>query len=448
MKRVKKVNPSAVFIAGFFALIIIGAILLSLPVSSANGESTPFFSSLFTAVSSTCITGLIVYDTFTHWSFFGQAVLLSLIQLGGLGFMTVATVFSLLFRRSVGQRERLLLAQNFNLDETSGIIRLVKLILAGTFSFEGAAAVVLSFRFIPEYGFLSGIWRGVFVSVSAFCNAGFDLMGSHGAFSSLTPYADDLTVNLTVCALITVGGLGFLVWQDIFSGKKISEMSFQSKIVISFSGALIIIGAAAIFMIEFTNPETLGALSLKGKALSAVFQSVTARTAGFNTLDLAALREPSQIIMIILMFIGGSSGSTAGGIKTNTVAVLFFAAVSVIRGRKEAVVMKKRIPQDTVLRAFALVFISLMIMLVFSFAISVAESIPFTASLFECVSAFCTVGLTLGITPSLSAFSLTLLMILMFLGRIGLLTLSVALFRKQASSENGVRYPEAKITIG
>ena len=225
-------------------------------------------------------------------------------------------------------------------------------------------------------------------------------------------------------------------------------MSIQSRVVILFSGALIILGAAAIFTIEFANPETLGALSFKGKALSALFQSVSARTAGFNTLDLAALREPSQIIMIILMFIGGSSGSTAGGIKTNTIAVLFFAAISVLRGKKEAVVMKRRISQDTVLRAFALVFVSMIILLVFSFTISVVESVPFIASLFECVSAFCTVGLTLGITSSLSAFSLTLLMILMFLGRVGLLTLSVALFRRQTASENGVRYPEAKIMIG
>ncbi len=447
MKAVKRINPSAVFIAGFFALIIIGAVLLSLPVSSATGEYTPFFGALFTSVSSTCITGLVVYDTFTHWSAFGQAVLLSLIQLGGLGFMTVATVFSLLFRRSMGQRERLLLAQNFNLDGTDGIIRLVKLILAGTFSFEGAAAVILSFRFIPEYG-LGGIWRGVFIAVSAFCNAGFDLMGSHGEYSSLTPYAEDVTVNLTVCLLIVTGGLGFLVWQEVFSGKRFSEMSFQSKTVIAFSGGLIIIGAVSMFIFEFSNPETLGALSLKGKALSALFQSVSPRTAGFNTVPLGSLREPSQIIMIILMFIGGSSGSTAGGIKTNTVAVLFFAAVSVFRGRKEAVVMKRRIPQDTVLRAFALVFLSAAILLVFSFTISVVENIPFISSLFECVSAFCTVGLTLGITPSLSAFSLTLLMMLMFLGRVGLLTASVALFNRQAAEQSGVRYPEAKITIG
>ena len=448
MKRIKKVNPSAVFIIGFFALIFIGAALLSLPVSSADGTSTPFFGSLFTAVSSTCITGLVVYDTFTHWSFFGQAVLLTLIQLGGLGFMTVATVFSLLFRRSMGQRERLMLAQNFNLSETAGVIKLVKMILAGTFSFEGAAAVVLSFRFIPEYGVAGGIWRGVFVSISAFCNAGFDLMGIHGEFSSLTHYAEDTTVNLTLCLLIVIGGLGFLVWQEIFSGKKFSKMSLQSKTVILFSGALILLGAVSMFIFEFANPETLGPLSVKGKALAALFQSVSPRTAGFNTVPLGSLREPSQIIMIILMFIGGSSGSTAGGIKTNTVAVLFFAAVSVFRGRKEAIVMKKRIPQDTVLRAFALVFLSVLILLVSSFTIAVVEDIPFISSLFECVSAFCTVGLSLGITTSLSAFSLTLLMTLMFLGRIGLLTASVALFNRQAAAESGVKYPEAKITIG
>ena len=443
-----RLSPSAVFIAGFFVMITVGAVLLSLPVSSKTGEATPFFSSLFTAVSSTCITGLVVYDTFSHWSMFGQAVLLTLIQLGGLGFMSVATVFSLVFRRAMGYRERMMLVQNFNLSDMSGIVRLVKHIIIGTFSFEGAAALILSVRFIPVYGFPGGIWRGVFVAVSAFCNAGFDLMGSHGEFSSLTPYAEDMTVNLTVCALIVIGGLGFLVWEEIFEGRPFRKMSIQSRIVIVFSGALIAAGAVLIFLFEFSNPETLGGLSVKGKILASVFQSVSPRTAGFNTVDLAALTESSRIIVIILMFIGGSSGSTAGGIKTNTIAVLFFAAVSVLRGRSEAVVMRRRIPQDTVLRAFTLVFMSLLILLIFSFSISVIEDLPFITVLFECVSAFCTVGLTLGITAQLTSVSLAMLMILMFLGRIGLLTASVVLFRHQQGQDSGIKYPEAKITIG
>ncbi|MBO5298944.1 MAG: Trk family potassium uptake protein, partial [Clostridia bacterium] len=310
----RKLSPSAIFIAGFFIIIILGAVLLSLPVSSASGEVTPFFDSLFTAVSSTCITGLVVYDTFTHWSFFGQVVLILLIQIGGLGFMTVATAFTLVFHKNVGHKERMMLVQTFNLNDMSGVVRLFKHIVIGTFSFEGAAAVILAFRFIPDYGLSGGIWRGIFIAISAFCNAGFDLMGTpEGPFASLTAYADDLVVNLTLCFLIAVGGLCFLVWEVIFSGKSFKKMSVQSKIVIIFSASLIIIGALAIFLFEFDNPETLGVLSPKGKILAALFQSVSPRTAGFNTVDLAALTEGSQIIMIILMFIGGSSGSTAGG---------------------------------------------------------------------------------------------------------------------------------------
>lgn len=445
----RKLSPSAIFIAGFFIIIILGAVLLSLPVSSASGEVTPFFDSLFTAVSSTCITGLVVYDTFTHWSFFGQVVLILLIQIGGLGFMTVATAFTLVFHKNVGHKERMMLVQTFNLNDMSGVVRLFKHIVIGTFSFEGAAAVILAFRFIPDYGLSGGIWRGIFIAISAFCNAGFDLMGTpEGPFASLTAYADDLVVNLTLCFLIAVGGLGFLVWEEIFSGKSFKKMSVQSKIVIIFSASLIIIGALAIFLFEFDNPETLGVLSPKGKILAALFQSVSPRTAGFNTVDLAALTEGSQVIMIILMFIGGSSGSTAGGIKTNTIAVLFFATVSVLYGRKEAIVMKRRISQDTVLRAFALVFLSLTLMFICSFTISVIEDVPFLSAVFECASAFCTVGLTLGLTPSLSPVSLVILMCLMFLGRVGLLTASVVLFERQHSADNLVRYPEAKISVG
>lgn len=445
----KKLSPSAIFIAGFFIIIFLGGTVLSLPVSSASGEHTPFLDSLFTAVSSTCITGLVVYDTATHWSTFGHAVLLFLIQIGGLGFMSIATVFSLVFRRSVGHKERMMLAQNFNLDDMSDIAKLFKHIIVGTFAFEGAAAIILAFRFIPDFGLSGGIWRGIFISISAFCNAGFDLMGSPDSlFPSLTAYADDMTVNLTVCALITVGGLGFLVWEEVFSGKSFSKMSVQSKIVIIFSFSLIILGAVAFFFFELSNPETHGALSFKGKILSSLFQSVSPRTAGFNTIDLSLMTESSKIVMVILMFIGGSSGSTAGGIKTNTIAVLFFATVSVLCGRREAIVMKRRIAQDTVLRAFALVFLSLTLMFICSFTISVIEDVPFISAIFECASAFCTVGSTLGLTPSLSPVSLIILMCLMFLGRVGLLTASVVLFERQHSADNLVRYPEAKITVG
>jgi len=445
----RKLSPSAIFIAGFFIIIFLGGAVLSLPVSSASGEPTPFLDSLFTAVSSTCITGLVVYDTATHWSTFGHAVLLFLIQIGGLGFMSVATVFSLVFRRSVGHKERMMLAQNFNLDDMSDISKLFKHIIIGTFAFEGAAAIILAFRFIPDFGLTGGIWRGIFISISAFCNAGFDLMGNPDSlFPSLTAYTDDLTVNLTVCALIVIGGLGFLVWEEIFSGKSFSKMSVQSKIVIIFSFSLIILGAVAFFFFEFSNPETHGELSFKGKILSSLFQSVSPRTAGFNTIDLSLMTESSKIVMVILMFIGGSSGSTAGGIKTNTIAVLFFATVSVLCGRKEAIVMKRRISQDTVLRAFALVFLSLTLMFICSFTISVIEDVPFLSAIFECASAFCTVGLTLGLTPSLSSVSLVILMFLMFLGRVGLLTASVVLFERQHSADNLVRYPEAKITVG
>ena len=443
----KGLSPAQIFVFGFFILVILGAVVLSLPISSRTGEFTPFFESLFTAVSSTCITGLVVFDTFTHWSFFGQAVILFLIQIGGLGFMTVATLFSFALRRSIGLKERMMMAQTLNLNEMDGIVRLTKHILLGTFAFEGAAAVILAVRFIPDFGLAQGIWKGVFVSISAFCNAGFDLMGQNSPFSSLTAYADDVVVNLVICLLIVIGGLGFLVWEEIITVKKFSKMSVMARTVIVFNAALIVLGTVFIFFSELTNPETLGTLGIKGKFLSSLFQSIAPRTAGFNTLDLAALRETTQVFMIILMFIGGASGSTAGGVKINTVAVLFFAIVAVFKGEDSVNMLKRTIPISIVLRAFTIIVAAFFLIFCGSIALCAFDGVPFVSALFECTSAFCTVGLTLGITSALSAPSLIFLMILMFIGRVGLLTASVALVLNQKTSHL-IQYPEYKIIIG
>ncbi|MBQ2272197.1 MAG: Trk family potassium uptake protein [Clostridia bacterium] len=445
----RKPNLYRLLAVGFALIILTGAILLTLPVSSAEGISTPFEDALLTATSATCITGLIVYDTATHWSLFGQAVILCMIQVGGLGFMTLGSALVLLLKRNGTVSDRKQIAEALNTSDYQTATQTMKHVLAGTAAFEGAGAIILSARFIPDFGFAGGVWRGVFTSISAFCNAGFDLFGTIQPFSSVTAYSDDLVVNLTLSGLIILGGLGFLVWEDLYTNHSWKKLSLFSKTVLIVSGSLILLGTVLIFTLEYTNPETLGELSLRNKLLASFFQSVAPRTAGFNSIDLAATTESTQVLIIILMFIGASSGSTGGGVKVTTVAVLGAAMKSVLRGEKDATLFKKRISADTVNRALTLLFFPLILVLAGSVAINVAEpDVSFMEAMFECTSAFATVGLSMSVTPTLSLFSKIIDILLMYLGRVGMLTVSYALLTDRRKRRNTLRYPEGDILIG
>ena len=362
--------------------------------------------------------------------------------------MTFAGLISLLMRKGTGLKERMLMAQSLNLFDVNDVLRMIKTILVGTFSIEGAAAVVLSVRFIPEYGLLGGIGRGIFIAISAFCNAGFDLMGDAVPFSSLTNYSGDMVVNLTVMALVFIGGLGFFVWVEIAEARSFKKLSVFSKIVLVTTFSLLFIGAICFFIFEYNNPETMGDMNFRDRVLASFFQSMTARTAGFNTIDLGAMSDISMVIMCMLMFVGGSSGSTAGGVKVGTFAVAVLAIISVLKGESQVHVMNRRFSRDTVMQSFALVSVSFAVIIVGTLAISAADGIPFLDSLFEITSAFCTVGVTVGITPTLSPFSLCLLMLLMFLGRVGLMTATYALFLRRTEVSNKLQYPEVKMLIG
>ena len=448
-KKRPRMNLYRIMVVGFLLIILTGALLLTLPVSSADGTATPFINTLFTATSATCITGLVVYDTATQWSFFGQAIILCMIQIGGLGFMTLGSALILLLRGDTSLSNRKQMAESMNTADFKTAARTLKHALVGTAAFEGAAALILSVRFIPEYGWASGIWRGVFVAVSAFCNAGFDLMGSETPFASLTAYTGDLVVNLTVMGLIVIGGMGFLVWEELYTKHSWKKLSLFSKTVIAVSGSLILAGAISIYLLEFSNPATLGGLSPKEQILAAFFQSVSPRTAGMNTIDLSAMTEASKVLTVALMFIGASSGSTGGGVKVTTVAVLWAALRSVLTGRKDAVLMKRRLSSDLVYRALALVAFPFLAILVTAILITVAEpGLTYLEAVYECTSAFATVGLSLSVTPTLSAFSKILLMLLMFSGRVGMLTISHALLTDRRKRQNTLRFPEGDILIG
>lgn len=445
----RKPNLYRLLAIGFALIILTGAILLTLPISSAEGISTPFEDALLTATSATCITGLVVYDTATHWSLFGQAVILCMIQVGGLGFMTLGSALVLLLRRNGTVSDRKQIAEALNTSDYQTATQTLKHVITGTVAFEGAGAIILAARFIPDFGFAGGVWRGVFTAISAFCNAGFDLFGTVQPFSSITGYADDLVVNLTLAGLIILGGLGFLVWEDLYTNHSWKKLSLFSKTVLITSGSLILLGTTLIFVLEYTNPATLGELSLRNKLLASFFQSISPRTAGFNSIDLAATTESTQVLIIILMFIGASSGSTGGGVKVSTVAVLGAAMKSVLRGEKEATLFKKRISADTVNRALTLVFFPLILVLIGSVAVNVAEPhVTFMDAMFECTSAFATVGLSMSVTPILSLFSKIIIILLMYLGRVGMITVSYALLTDRRKRRNTLRYPEGDILIG
>ncbi|MBQ9388497.1 MAG: Trk family potassium uptake protein [Lachnospiraceae bacterium] len=430
-----------VIIAGFFSIILLGALLLSLPVSSATGEFTPFSDAIFTSVSATCVTGLVVRDTATYWSVFGQLVILILIQIGGMGVITIGLLLLRAMGRKIGLRQREMMKGSISAGSLGGIMHLAGFIIKGSLLVELTGALLLSPRFISEFGFFRGVYYSIFHSVSAFCNAGFDLMGIKTSFSSLTSYAGSVYVNVIIMLLIIIGGIGFLTWNDVKTNRHhISKYSLQSKIILFTSLTLIIVPAVLFFVFEFSD------LPMKERILSSLFQSVTTRTAGFNTADLTAISQPGIFIMIILMLVGGSPGSTAGGMKTTTIAVLFLAAVAVFGRKKDVTGFKRRIPEDAIRSAGAILFMYIALFIGAALIISRVESLPLLSCLFETGSAIGTVGLTLGITPSLSLASRLLLMILMFFGRVGGLTLIYAALPSEGASGSGL--PLENINVG
>lgn len=429
-------------------MILVGTLLLNLPAASGNGMSIGLINSLFTATSSVCVTGFVLFDTGTHWTLFGQLLIMLLIQIGGLGFMTISTLLALMLGRRITLKERLLIQESLNQLDLEGLVRLTKNIIIATIIIEFIGAIIFSIVFIPEFGLKKGIAFGVFHSISAFCNAGFDLTGN---FRSFTTYTDNIIVNVNTILLVIIGGLGFSVWIDIYKAIKersLKNVTLHGKVVILTNTILILSGAIFIFIMEFNNADTIRELSISGKLLSSFFQSITTRSAGFNTIEMAAFRAPTKFMTIILMFIGGSSGSTAGGIKTSTAAILFLTVISVVKGKEDPEVFERHLSKHLVYRAMAVAFISLSLVVIVTMLLSISEDADFMTLFFESTSAFGIVGLTLGCTRNLSTFGKAVIIMTMFAGRVGPLTITLALTRRAINNKGSVKYPEDRIMVG
>ncbi|EJL21382.1 TrkH family potassium uptake protein [Brevibacillus sp. BC25] len=437
-------DPPKTLVLGFALIIFLGALLLTLPVATVDGLGLHWLDALFTATSATCVTGLVVVDTGTTFTTFGQLVILSLIQIGGLGFMTLATFFALIMRKKISLRERLILQESLNQMSMEGIVRLAKMILVFTALTELIGGVLLSIRFAFDFPLPKAIYFGFFHAISNFNNAGFDLMGE---FASLTAYVDDPVVTLVVCLLIILGGIGFMVVSELYDYRQTRRLSLHTKVVLSTTGILVVAGTALIFLLEYTNPKTLQPLSMMGKVLGSLYQSVTARTAGSNTLSIGDMYQSSLFLIIILMFIGASPGSTGGGIKTTTFATLIGAVIAQIKGKEDVIFFRQRILPHMVYKSLTLTMIALFIVLVMTMVLSITEtSARFEMILFEVTSAFATTGLSMGLTPHLTPIGKTLIILTMFAGRVGPLTIAFAL--AQRKQKEYFRYPKGKITIG
>lgn len=461
MMLTKKLHPTQILVGGFLAVILIGSILLSLPISSATGSYTSFEDALFTATSAVCVTGLVVVNTAAHWSLFGKIVILICIQIGGLGFMSLVSMIFVALGKRITLKNRMVMQEALNFKTTAGVVRFTKMVVKGTLIVEGVGALLLAFIFVPEYGVGKGIWYSIFHAISAFCNAGFDIIGD----SSLTPYVGNTIVNFVIMALIVIGGLGFSVWLDTYKAierkikapknytwrQTINKLCLHTKLVYVITAVLLLLGFIVTLVLEFANPGTLGPLTLKEKIYAALFQSVSPRTAGFNTVNLAELTDTSKLFTILLMMIGGSPAGTAGGIKTVTIGVLVLCAISTIKGNNQTVIFKRKISFNTITRSLTIVMIAISVVIVSVGCLSLTEEFTFMEILFETVSAFATVGTTLGITPFLSSIGKLLIIIVMFIGRLGVITTAVALMVRQGNKENSkgnIQYPEEKVMVG
>ena len=437
----KRLSSFQVILLGFAGVILLGALLLMLPISSAERVITPFNEALFTSTSAVCVTGLVVKDTGSYWSAFGQAVIITLIQIGGLGVVTIAASFSMLAGRRISLMQRSTMQDAISAPKVGGIVKLTKFIITGTFIIEAVGAVSMMPVFCKNFG-AKGIWMSVFHSVSAFCNAGFDILGTESnQFCSLTPYTSNPVINITVMLLIVIGGIGFLTWDDICNNKfKIKKYSMQSKIILLTSLILILLPAIYFFIFDYSD------YSIGNRLLASLFQSITTRTAGFNTTDLTKLTRPSQAIMIFLMLVGGSPGSTAGGLKTTTMAVLILNAFACFKRKENVCAFGRRIDDSVIKNAATIVMMYITLFFIGGVSICTIEKLPLVASLFETASAIGTVGLTLGITPKLSLASQVILIVLMYLGRVGGLTLIYATL--SGKKQINAKLPLDKITVG
>lgn len=446
LKDMLTLKPAQILAAGFALVILAGAFLLDTPFVTVSGERIGFINALFTSTSAVCVTGLVVVDTGTYFNRFGHTIIMLLIQIGGLGFMTMGTMVAFLIGRKITLRNRLLMQKALGQNTIAGIIRLVRRVLIGTFCVEALGMFLLSITFVPIYGWQKGLFFSLFHSVSAFCNAGFDLIG-RGV--SLIPFQSDPIVNFTICGLIVLGGLGFTVIFDVMHTRHFKKLTLNSKLALVTTGALLLTGFISVLLFEMNNPGTLGAMTWKGKLLAAMFHSVTPRTAGFNTLNMPSLNMTTVLITMMLMFIGGSPSSTAGGTKTTTLATLIISVRSIILGLEDSNAFKRRIPMDAIRNATAVFSVSMTLVVLVTLGLSISEpSHTLMEILFETISAFATVGLSLGITPDLSDFGKLLLSLTMFAGRIGPITLVLALTGVKESNRNLFHYPEDKVTIG
>jgi trk system potassium uptake protein TrkH len=436
-------RPALVFVLGFAGFITVGTVLLSLPVASAAAQWTPPLDALFTSTSAVCVTGLVLVDTGTYWSTFGQVIILLLIQLGGFGFMTSSTLLLLLLRRRATLRDRILLRESLGSGGLGSAFHLARRIIAFTLAAEAAGAIVLSVAFMSEMDPPQAIWWGVFHSISAFNNAGFDLVGD---FRSLVPFNQQPDVVLTTAALIILGGISYTVVEDLVRQRRFMRLALDTKLVLLTSATLIVLGTAAVLLTERANPDTLGDMQLGPRLLNAFFTGVTPRTAGFNTIDTAAMTETGLFVLIALMFVGGSAGSTAGGIKVQTFSLLFFAIVTAVRGGTDVEAFGRRVSSGLVLRAIAVALLALALVFVVAFVLTLTERARFVYLLFESFSAFGTVGMSTGITPDLTSAGRVIIGLTMFAGRLGPLTLALALAARERRPV--YRWPQEAIRIG
>ena len=435
-----RLDPPQILILGFGVVILLGSILLNTPWAVKDGTSN-WLTALFTATSAVCVTGLVVVDTQTHWTLFGQIIIMLLIQVGGLGIMSFATFFFLLLGKRINLKQRIIMQQSINKNSVEGIVNVFRYLLLFSFIVEVIGCIILAVHWTSSMGITKAIWFGIFHSISAFNNAGFDLFGN---FSSLTEFSTDMMTNMVISSLLIIGGLGFVVVFEIYNFKNSRKISLHSKVTLITTAILIILGTIIILVSEYNH--ALSEYTLSGKLIAAYFQSVTPRTAGFNTIDLSKLLLSTQLFIMVLMYVGGSPGSTAGGIKTTTFTLLWLAIYSLLRGKKDTEILGRRIPHQEVFRALAIALLSIFFIVLIVFLILLTHEADFIKVLFEVISALGTVGLSLGLTTDLNTIGRILIIITMFVGRLGPLTIGYALaYRKK---QPDIRYPEGKIMIG
>lgn len=445
-KKFFNLKPVQVLALGMIGFVAIGTILLMLPVSS-NNRATSFVDALFTSTSAVCVTGLTVVDTGTHWSIFGQIVILLLVQIGGIGFMTFATLIVVLLGKKVSLRERLIVMEAYNAFNIQGLVRLVIYVISITLTIEAVGALILTTQFVQEYSLGKSLYFGIFHSVAAFCNAGFDLFGD---FMGYTGYVTNTIVSFVIAILIIIGGLGFFVITEVLnhSHRKRKRYSLHTRVVIEVTFALIIIGAVLFFILEYSNSKTMGDLPVGHKVTASVFASITPRSGGISTVSKADMTTASHFLTVILMFIGASPGSTGGGIKTTNLMIILASVSSMIKGREDTVIFKRRINKNLVYRAISITIISFIAISITTIILSITENGTFMQFLYEATSAFGTVGLSLGITPDLTPVGKVVITLAMYIGRVGPLSLVFAFTYKQKRTNNSIKYPEDKIIVG